>query len=343
MKANNKPTRKKVILIVLAVVLALILLALIGVAVYVNWFLGKIHKDPDQEVTLSPEQIQQVLEEDQDATRPSDATLVVPEAVQWEQADKVESADHIFNILLIGQDRRPGEIRARSDTMILITINTKDHTLSMTSFLRDLYVQIPGYSPNRLNVPYVLGGFNLLADTMELNFGIRPDRFVEVDFDGFKTVIDAVGGVDIELTGAEASYMNKQGNGPVTVGVNHLNSEQALAYARNRSVGGSGDFARTQRQRNVISALFEKSRSLNLVQINDLILSLTEVITTNLTSAEIMSYVVQFYPMLSQLASPESVRIPADGTYYLGWVDGVGSVVVADFDENRKVIADTQK
>ena len=343
MKANNKPTRKKVILIVLAVVLALILLALIGVAVYVNWFLGKIHKDPDQEVTLSPEQIQQVLEEDQDATRPSDATLVVPEDVQWEQADKVESADHIFNILLIGQDRRPGEIRARSDTMILITINTKDHTLSMTSFLRDLYVQIPGYSPNRLNVPYVLGGFNLLADTMELNFGIRPDRFVEVDFDGFKTVIDAVGGVDIELTGAEASYMNKQGNGPVTVGVNHLNSEQALAYARNRSVGGSGDFARTQRQRNVISALFEKSRSLNLVQINDLILSLTEVITTNLTSAEIMSYVVQFYPMLPQLASPESVRIPADGTYYLGWVDGVGSVVVADFDENRKVIADTQK
>lgn len=343
MGAKNKPSRKRVLLTVLTVVLALILLALLGITIYVEWFFGKIHKDPDEEVTLSPEQIQQVLEEDKDATRPSDATLVVPEDVQWGQADKVETSEHIFNILLIGQDRRPGEVRARSDTMMLITINTKDYTLTMTSFLRDLYVQIPGYSPNRLNVPYVLGGFNLLADTMEVNFGIRPDRFVEVDFDGFKAVIDAVGGVDIELTGAEASYMNKQGLGPVTAGVNHLNSEQALAYARNRSVGGSGDFARTQRQRNVISAIFEKSRNLDLLQINELMLSLTDVITTNLTSAEIMSYVVQFYPKLQQLASPESVRIPADGTYYLGWVDRVGSVVVADFDENRKVVADTQK
>lgn len=343
MGAKNKPSRRRVLLTVLTVVLALILLVLLGVTIYVEWFFGKIHKDPDEEATLSPEQIQQVLEENMDATRPSDATLVMPEDVQWGQADKVEASEHIFNILLIGQDRRPGEVRARSDTMMLITINTKDYTLTMTSFLRDLYVQIPGYSPNRLNVPYVLGGFNLLADSMEANFGIRPDRFVEVDFDGFKAVIDAVGGVDIDLTGAEASYMNKQGLGPVTVGINHLNSEQALAYARNRSVGGSGDFARTQRQRNVISAIFEKSRNLDLLQINELMLSLTDVITTNLTSAEIMSYVVQFYPKLQQLASPESVRIPADGTYYLGWVDRVGSVVVADFDENRKVVANTQK
>ena len=343
MGEKSKPSRKKIVLTVLIVVLALILLALIGVTVYVQWFFGAIHQDADQQETLSPEQIQQVLEEDQDATRPSDATLVVPEDVQWGQADAVETAEHIFNILLIGQDRRPGEIRARSDTMILITINTKDHTLSMTSFLRDLYVQIPGYSPNRLNVPYVLGGFNLLADTMEQNFGIRPDRYVEVDFDGFKTVIDALGGVDIELTGAEASYMNKQGIGPVTVGVNHLNSEQALAYARNRSVGGSGDFARTQRQRNVISAIFEKSRNLDLTQINDLLLSLTNVITTNLTSAEIMSYVVQFYPKLGKMADPTSVQIPADEAYYFGWVNGIGSVVVPDLAVNNEIIAKTQE
>lgn len=343
MREKNKPSGKKIALIIVVVVLSLVLLTALGIAIYLGWFFNKIHKNPNQEVTLSPEQIQQVLEEDKDATRPSGATVVVPEDVQWEQAEKLDSSEHIFNILLIGQDRRPGEVRARSDTMMLITIDTRDYAVTMTSFLRDLYVQIPGYSPNRLNVPYVFGGFNLLADTMEHNFGIRPDRFVEVDFDGFKAVIDAVGGVDINLTAAEASYMNKHNQGPVKEGVNHLNSEQALAYARNRSVGGSGDFARTQRQRNVISAIFEKARHLDLLQINDLMLSLTDVITTNLTSAEIMSYVVQFYPKMQQLTSPESVRIPADGTYYLGWVDGVGSVVVPDFEENRQVVAKTQE
>ncbi len=343
MAEKSKPSKKKIVLIILTVVLSLVLLAVLAVAIYLGWFFNRIHKDPDQDVTLSPEQIQQVLDEDKDATRPSGMTVVMPGEVQWEQAEKVEASEHIFNILLIGQDRRPGEVRARSDTMILITINTKDYTVTMTSFLRDLYVQIPGYMDNRLNVPYVLGGFNLLADTMELNFGIRPDRFVEVDFDGFKTVIEAIGGVDIELTAAEAAYMNKHNQGPVTEGVNHLNGEQALSYARNRSVGGGGDFTRTQRQRNVISAIFEKSRDLDLLQINDLMLSLTDVITTNLTSAEIMSYVVQFYPKMQKLAAPESVRIPVGDSYYAAFVDGVGSVVVPYLKPNCEAVAKTQE
>lgn len=343
MKSRKKATGKRLALVILNTVLSLVLVILLGVSIYAHWILGRMYRDPSQDVTLSEEQIQEVLQEDMESTRPADLTEVKPEDVDWGQVDKVEAADHIFNVLLVGQDRRPGEIRARSDTMILITINTRDYTITMTSFLRDLYVQIPGYAPNRLNVPYVFGGFDLLADTMEQNFGVRPDRFVEVDFDGFKAVVDAVGGVDVEVTALEAARMNGAFGCNLVAGINHMDGELALNYARNRSIEPDGDFSRTRRQRKVIAAIIEKARHLNLVQINDLLLALTDVIQTDMNSAQIMSYVAQFYPMLSKLSEPINVQIPADDAYYFGWVNGIGSVVVPDLEINNAIIAKTQQ
>ena len=343
MKSRKKATGKRLALVILNTVLASVLVILLGVSIYAHWILGRMYRDPSQDVTLSEEQIQEVLQEDMESTRPADLTEVKPEDVDWGQVDKVEAADHIFNVLLVGQDRRPGEIRARSDTMILITINTRDYTITMTSFLRDLYVQIPSYAPNRLNVPYVFGGFDLLADTMEQNFGVRPDRFVEVDFDGFKAVVDGVGGVDVEVTALEAARMNNAFPCCLVEGINHMDGELALNYARNRSIEPDGDFSRTRRQRKVIAAIIEKARHLNLVQINDLLLALTDVIQTDMNSAEIMSYVAQFYPMLSKLSDPINVQIPADEAYYFGWVNGIGSVVVPDLEINNAIIAKTQQ
>ena len=343
MKARKKASGKKAALIVLTAFLAIVFTVLLAGTIYVEWILGRFYRDPSKDATLSSEQIQAIMQEDMNATRPADITEVKPEDVDWGEVDKVESSDHILNVLLVGQDRRPGEIRARSDTMILITIDTRDYTITMTSLMRDLYVQIPGYAPNRLNVPYVYGGFDLLADTMEQNFGVRPDRFVEVDFDGFKTVIDAIGGVDVEVTAAEASYLNRTEACGLVAGLNHMNGEVALSYARTRSVEPDGDFSRTRRQRNVIAAVIEKTRHLDLMQINNLLLSLTDVINTDMTSAEIMSYVVQFYPKLGKLSDPVNVCIPADGTYQFGWVNGIGSVLIPDMDANNAIIAQTQQ
>jgi len=344
MKNKRKPSGKKLALMILNVVLAVIFTALLSVTIYVEWILGRFYRDPSQEVTLTPEQIQAVLQEDMEATRPSGVTEIKPEDVDWGQVEQVESADHILNVLLIGQDRRPGEVRARSDTMILITVNTRDYTITMTSFMRDLYVQIPGNAPNRLNVPYVFGGYDLLADTMEKNFGIRPDRFVEVDFDGFEAVVDAVGGIELYVTAAEAAYLNRHHTDwQIKEGVNHLNGKQALGYARNRTVGGDGDFGRTQRQRNVLNAILEKAKRLDLLQINELLLALTDVLTTDMTSAEIMSYVVQFYPKLEKLSTPTELRIPYGNSYYSAWADGIGSVLVPNLETNSAVLAETQK
>ena len=340
---KKKPSGKKVALVVLNVILSVIFVALLSLTVYVEWILGKVYHDPSQDVTLSSEQIEAALREDQTEPKPDEITEIKPEDMEWAEVEKVESSDHIFNVLLVGQDRRPGEIRARSDTMILVTINTKDLTITMTSFMRDLFVQIPTIDPNRLNVPYVVGGFELLADTLELNFGIRPDRYVEVDFAGFEHVINAVGGIDVELTPDEVAYFNRVFQFNATPGVNHLNAEQALNYARCRSVEPDADFSRTRRQRAVVAALIKRAKELNLAQINDLVMAITEVLTTNLTSAEIMSYVVRFYPMIDQLSDPAELRIPYENNFYSAWADGIGAVIVPDLAANSAVIAETQK
>ena len=340
---KKKPSGKKVALIVLNVILSCVFVALLAFTVYAEWLMGRFYQGEEQTATLSPEQVEALLQEDLEETKPEGITEVKPEEVQWDVIEKQETTDEVFNILLVGQDRRPGEIRARSDTMILITINTRDYTVSMSSFMRDIYVQIPGYQANRLNVPYVLGGFQSLADTLELNFGVRPDRYVEVDFSGFEKIVDTVGGVDVEMTEAEVAYFNAKFQFGATLGVNHLDGKKALTYARCRSIEGDGDFSRTRRQRTVVAAVIAKARTLNLVQINEAVLAMTDVLTTNLTAAEIMSYVVRFYPMLDKLAEPEQIQVPANGTYYLGWVDGIGSVIMTDLKANSAIIAATQK
>ena len=109
--------------------------------------------------------------------------VIAPENVTW-NGDMFEAInnDGLLNILLIGQDRRPDEGRQRSDCMILCSLNPETKELSMISFLRDLYVQIPGHSDNRLNAAYVYGGFDLIKETLEHNFGVAVDGCLEVDF-----------------------------------------------------------------------------------------------------------------------------------------------------------------
>lgn len=221
----------------------------------------------------------------------------------------------------------------------------------MTSFLRDMYVQIPGYLNNRINVPYFFGGAELLFDTLELNFGIRPDKYVEVDFAGFKDVVDLMGGVDMELTEQEASHLNgceyMYGFGDeiwsLKAGMNHLTGSQALAYSRIRYIDATGDFARTERQRKVIGALIEKASDLDLLQINSLLLEMTEIITTDMSPSELLSYARELYPVLTNMGEVKSARIPMDNAYYMANVEGIGSVLIPDLPANSAVIAESQK
>lgn len=236
-----------------------------------------------------------------------------PEDVEWDNDAQVFTQDGVTNILLIGQDARAWEARSRSDSMIVVSINKNTGKITLTSLMRDLYVQIPGYSDNRLNSAYAFGGMELLDETIAKNFAIKIDGNIEVNFDGFEAVIDAIDGIDMELNSAEVAHLNKKHKDwYLTEGVNHLDGERALEYARIRKVG-DGDFERTDRQRRVLMAVFDKMKNISVTQMLELIDELFPLMTTDMSNSQILGLGVDVLSMgVDEL---ETCRIPADGMY----------------------------
>jgi LCP family protein required for cell wall assembly len=207
--------------------------------------------------------------------------------------------------------------------MILVSINKSDNTITLTSFMRDQYVQIPGYYPNKLNAAYAFGGMRLLSKTLELNFGVKVDGIVEVDFSGFENIIDLLGGVEITLTEQEAAYLNTLHEGglldsPVVVGLNRLDGAQALVYVGLREI--DTDYARARRQRNVVMALIEAYKELPLDEMLGMLDQILPLATTNLTNVQILGYAAEFFPVLAS-AKVQTLRIPVDGTFVGGLVE----------------------
>ena len=331
----NNAKVKRILLIVISVVLALILIALIVGTAYMESLLNLINKNPDDS-TISSSEYEEFINNQTESVDPTfTGETVDPTDVQWgENTEAVKHGDHIINIMLIGQDRRPGEGRTRSDSMILCTINKKTKELTMTSFMRDMYVQISGYEDNRMNACYAFGGMKLLNACLKDNFGVYVDGNIEVDFDGFKKVIDLVGGVDIKLSNSEANHLIKQGY-KVVAGMNHMDGATALAHARNRSIG-SGDFSRTERQREVLTAVLNKCKGLSLTQLNNLLQSILPTITTDMSNREIMDCFMEIAPMLGSLKMTTQ-RIPLDDTYKYASIRGM-SVLVPDLEANRQFL-----
>lgn len=341
---KGKPKRKGC-LIALCIVLGILLALVIAVTAFLESFLGLINKPEEQpqDFVTEEEFMQEVLEEEPED--PTDTTPTEnPEDIEWNEAETIGSGKDTINILLIGQDRRQ-EKRARSDSMILCTLNKKTKTLTMTSLMRDMYVQIPGYKDNRINASYAFGGMELLDACLVKNFGLEVDGNIEVDFNGFESVIDAVGGVDINLKSSEVKHLEKCARNGVygdpeewnlSVGMNHLNGKQALAYARNRTTGGDGDFGRTNRQRTVLTAVFQKAKTMPLTEIIELIKTILPLLTTDLTDAQIMGFAMEAFPLLPELQL-ETQRIPVDGAYRMTKIRGM-SVIVPNLEKNREAL-----
>lgn len=273
-------------------------------------------------------------DENDEADTSEKMTFIDPNDVEWDFIERIED-DHLMNILLVGQDRREGESRQRSDTMILCSINLETGETSLISFLRDLYVQIPGgYSDNRLNATYVFGGFDLLDATLTENFGVSIDGNFEVDFTGFKAIIDMIGGINIELTSAEAAYMNKRGHSLAVTGMNHLDGEEALTYARARKI--DSDFGRTERQRKVLLAVYERVDHLPISDLLNLLYNALPYLTTDLTDAEILSLAYRLLPLFSSI-SINSYTVPANDCYYSANIRGM-AVLVPDLQMIRQYL-----
>lgn len=287
-------------------------------------FLNKINRVEDVEPIPAEEEFFETDVHD------DSLEIIEPESVVWGGENYNANDDHLINILLVGQDKREGQGRQRSDTMILCSFNPDKNQVAMISFLRDLYVQIPGYSDNRLNAAYVFGGFPLLKNTLYQNFGVTVDGCVEVDFNGFKQAIDVIGGIDVELTAAEAKII---GDG-AKEGVSHLDGDHALMYARIRKL--DSDFGRTSRQRNVLNAAFNKVKDCSVSELLELVDALLPLVTTDMSNSQITSLALKYAPSLASL-NITTHSVPAKGTYRSAMIRGM-AVLVPDLYEIKKLI-----
>jgi LCP family protein required for cell wall assembly len=335
---------KRTALNVLCVVLALILAVMVAATIYVESMFNRMGT-LDHE-TLSSSEAEELLNQTEETLDPDfTAPTLNPDdvTIPTEPAEVIVTGENIINIVLVGQDRREGQGRQRSDSMILCTINKEMKTITMTSFLRDIYVNIPGYYRQRLNVAYLLGGYKTLNATLEHNFGVSADHCIEVDFAGFENIINVLGGVDIDLTEAEAKYLNRRGNwdvqdGPVDwnlkAGVNTLTGAQALAYSRIRAL--DNDWGRTNRQRTVLTALLQKAKGMSLTQINDFANQVLPMIATDMSPSEITGYVMELFPLLGDL-NIKTQTIPANGTWQYATING-DAVITVNFEKNQQIL-----
>ncbi len=250
----------------------------------------------------------------------------------------------VVNILLIGNDSRENGEDGRSDAMILLSISDRTKKIYMTSLLRDIYVEIPGYDNNRLNAAYSFGGAELLMKTIEKNFDIPVHRYMLVNFEAFAGLVDAVGGVDLELTTDEIVFVNgylseynrltnrPEGTDNMDVnasGLVHLNGPQALAYSRNRYIGT--DFGRTERQRKVLTEVIGKLPKAVLTNAGGLIDGLMSNLTTNLTQFECFRLSLMAGKLLTYEIVSDS--IPQPGAYNNATIRNM-AVLELDFQAN---------
>ncbi|NLK28599.1 MAG: LCP family protein [Clostridiales bacterium] len=251
--------------------------------------------------------------------------------------------DYVSNFLIFGIEEIDGA--KNTDAIMLASINTKDDTIKLTSLLRDTLVEIPGHQPDKLNSVYARGGTDLLVETVEQNYRIKIEGYASINFNSFEAVVNLLGGVPIELGEEEAKYLNRTNyiSNPayrnVVPGSNLLNGNQALGYCRIRRVptigGANDDYGRTQRQRKVISAIFNRYKNKNLIELFTITSKCLGYVRTNVTKEQIEGMLEDIIE--NKITKLDTCRIPANGMFddpsiYMG----VKSPLVLQWDDNIK-------
>ncbi len=269
-----------------------------------------------------------------------------------EDVDSLAKDDNVHNILLIGADADKGG-SSRSDSIIILSINKDTGRITVCSILRDTHVDIPGECEAKINSAYSWGGANLLVQTIEQNFGIYIDDYASVDFEMFVELVDALGGITVDVTEEEANYINnvhkygseeKPEEVPYGDGV-HLDGYQALWFSRIRKLG-NGDWDRTERQRKVIGAIVEEIKNKlengDIGDVIDLFKDVAPYITTTISASDLwklalslVSCFVKSEGEMDNLFVPQ--QIPFDDTWeYTSEWDG--SSITPDLEENRELL-----
>lgn len=353
---KKKKGKKKWIIALVSVLVVLGVVVGTGYGIFRHYYDLMGQFDPSDQSTIPPDQTIPPEPEDDPSLPPAseDEIKKLEEELRknleaMEQNSELYKTD-AFNVLLIGVDSRSESMSGRSDCMILVSIDKSSKKVLMTSFLRDIYCSIPGRGNNRLNAAYAFGGTGLLKDTIKANFGITVDRCVVVNFYIVMDLVDAVGGIDLDMTADEIrvangyirSHNQMLGNPKETdvlsedqAGTIHVNGNQALGYARNRYVGT--DFARTERQRIVIGKCLEKIKKMGLGEISGLAEKFLPRVRTDLSEGDCATLLL----MALNLGDYEmkTMAVPAAGTWNSANINGM-SVLTIDFSANAQAWLD---
>ncbi|MFI8574126.1 LCP family protein [Rossellomorea aquimaris] len=247
----------------------------------------------------------------------------------------VKDKDGKVNVLLLGVDSR-GEEKSRTDTMMLAQIDPKTNETKLVSFMRDIYVEIPGYQNYKLNTAFYLGGPELLRKTIKHNFDIDIQYFMVVDFKGFEQSVDVLAPDGIEMDVEKA--MSENIGVSLQPGVQNLNGKELLGYARFRA-DAEGDFGRVERQQKVINALKDEVLSIGgVTKLPKMAGSIQPYIQTNMSKLDQISIAKDI--LLSNSSDMDKLTIPVEGSYGFGSYSGVGSVLDINFEENIQALKD---
>ncbi len=266
---------------------------------------------------------------------------LLPCAARMEEAEVNTQLTHY---LLLGQDGYAEDIveDARTDTIVIVTLDEKYNRVVMTSVLRDCKIPNPNDNDTKANLIYRYFGFEGVTECLERQLDIEIEGAVLVNFEHVKPVIDALGGVDIEITEAEylairSILLGKDPNMPEGPGMTHMTGRIALAYMRTRATGSGGDFSRTERQRKVVSQLFDKCRELSLLELVGVYNQVSSGMKMDLSAMDILGALSKGYKLITSGASFEEFSIPQSGTYSYGTVGSSSSVLNVNWKKNREM------
>lgn len=313
------------------------------------WRMGKNTKNADK-LAKNASGSAVAAEEEEEGLKVGEITENIDLSKMSDTFKNALHEDGVYNILLVGVEAIGNNSVAsgRTDSIMIATINTKQKTLGLTSIMRDSYVTIPGYYDTKINAAFGHGGIELLYETIAYNYNLRLDGSAIVSFKTFQKIIDELGGIDIEITPAEAQYLNttnyvsKKSNRTLKPGMNHMNGNQALGYARVRyraTLDGSvDDFGRTSRHRRVMGAIFKevkKSNPITLVKLLDTVFSQVQ---TDIKKSNASSYLAEVLELSLDGVPLDNLRLPIDGSYQ-GVKINRAAVVTFDAAANKEALA----
>ena len=297
-----------------------------------------------EDAALTDEEITRLLWEMYQQENGDADFMVLPEDYEL----PAEGKSGIYNLLLLGIDNPTDKVTGRSDTMLLASFNAYTGKLKLVSFMRDTYVAIPHRGHNKLNAAFSFGGPELLLETLAASFGVHVDGYVAVNYGLMAQLVDAIGGVELEISQDEVKklngileYYNYLRGAPRDEGVlaqpgrQVLNGLQTMSFARIRKL--DSDFVRVQRQQNVIIAIYQKLRALDMLTLTRIITEYIGKVVTNVTLAKAASLVA------SVLSQPDveiqTLRVPVDHAYTRRTMNDT-YYVVPNLEKCRQAIQD---